>query len=186
MANLTRRPMWDLRRGIDQLFDDFFSGFPGTAQATELETFRPTVELSEGEHEYRVNVELPGLKPEEVEVSVDEGMLKIRGEKKREEHKMRQGVEYSERTYGSFTRSIQLPRTVDASKINAQFENGVLAITIPKTEAAKPRRIPLTHSQPSRQMGAPEAGERPQSGSAQRAVPVAGGGNGGKGEQPRK
>jgi HSP20 family protein len=141
MANLTKRPFWDLRRGIDDLFDDFLSA--GSYQGQSMGDFRPSLELSETESAYEVNVELPGLKPEEVEITVDQGMLTVRGEKRREEKKTQGGVEYTERSYGSFVRSIQLPRSVAADKISANFDSGVLTVSIPKGEQARPRRIPL-------------------------------------------
>jgi HSP20 family protein len=144
MANLSKRPYWDLRRGIDELFDDFLSAgsFP-TGLAQSLGDFRPSLELGETESEYKVTVELPGLKPEEVEITVDQGMLTVRGEKTREEKKTEKGVEYSERAYGSFVRKVQLPRSVSSDKISASFDNGVLSVNIPKGEEARPRRIPL-------------------------------------------
>ncbi|HVJ21132.1 MAG TPA: Hsp20/alpha crystallin family protein [Polyangiaceae bacterium] len=148
MADLTKRPFWDLRRGIDELFDDFMSAgsFPSQSIAQSLGDFRPNLELSETESEYKVMVELPGLKPEEVEITVDQGMLTVRGEKRREEKATRGGVEYTERAYGSFVRTMQLPRTVNADKIQANFESGVLTLTIPKGEEGRPRRIPLGSS----------------------------------------
>ena len=164
MANLTRRPFWDLRRGIDELFDDFLSAgsFPGQGLAQSTGDFRPSLELEETESEYKVMVELPGMKPEEVEITVDQGMLTVRGEKRREERKTQAGVEYTERSYGSFVRTVQLPRSVSADKISATYDNGVLAIALPKGEQSRPRRIPL---------GA-KAGEPPQmTGSTSAAEP---------------
>jgi len=148
MANLSRRPFWDLRRGIDDLFDDFLSAglFPSQSLSQSLGDFRPNLELGETESEYEVSVELPGLKPEAVEITVDQGILTVRGEKRQQERKDRVGVEYSERSYGSFMRTVQLPRSVAADEISANFESGVLTITIPKPEQAKPRRIPLAGS----------------------------------------
>ena len=144
MANLTKRPFWDLRRGIDELFDDFLSAgtLPNLGLTQSMGDFRPNLELSETESDYKVSVELPGLKAEEVEITVDQGMLTIRGEKRREERKTQGGVEYSERAYGNFVRTIQLPRTVAADKIAANFKEGVLTVTIPKGEESRPRRIP--------------------------------------------
>jgi HSP20 family protein len=143
MANLQRRPFWDLRRGIDDLFDDFLS--TGTS-GEGLSDFRPSLELDENETEYHVTMELPGLKPEDVEITVDQGMLTVRGTKNREQKKTKGGVEYSERSYGSFARSIQLPRAVASDRISANFDNGVLSISVPKSEQAQPRRIRLGKS----------------------------------------
>jgi HSP20 family protein len=165
MANLTRRPFWDLRRGIDELFDDFLSSGAGPSQgiSQSLGDFRPSLELEENESEYKVTVELPGLKPEEVELTVDQGMLTVRGEKRREERKTQAGVEYTERSYGSFVRTVQLPRSVAADKIAANYENGVLSITLPKGEESRPRRISVGGgtSEPAKVTGQTQKQEQP-------------------------
>jgi HSP20 family protein len=149
MANLISRPLWDLRRDIDQLFDSLFGGASTSAHGPSPEEFRPKLDVVELDSEYKLCAELPGMRSEDVEVRLEEGMLTIRGEKRREEHKAARGLEYVERSYGSFARSIQLPPGIDLGRIKAKFEQGVLIVTIPKGAGAHARKIPI----------APEAGK---------------------------
>lgn len=131
-------PVFGLRREIDRLFDDMYgnvSGRPG---------WTPAVDVREDEKELTILAELPGLKQDDVEVTCDNGVLTIRGEKS-EERKEGDDRRYHlvERTYGSFTRSFQLPQAVDESKIEGSFENGVLTVRIPKAALPQPKRIQI-------------------------------------------
>ena len=101
--------------------------------------FTPTTDVTENEKAYFVSVDLPGVKKENINVEVHEGILKISGERKSSTE--REG--YSERRYGKFERSLSLPKDVDADKIEAHFENGVLELAIPKKEALKPKSIQI-------------------------------------------
>jgi HSP20 family protein len=83
------------------------------------------------------------MKPDDVSIDVDQNVLTVRGERKREKQETRGGYEYSEASYGSFLRSVQLPPGVDGSKVEARMEHGVLEVAIPKGEEARPRRIPV-------------------------------------------
>jgi HSP20 family protein len=149
MPNITRRtsemPLSSLRREIDQLFDDFFTtplGAPlGVSRA--LAEFNPVVELCESDGEYVMTAELPGMDEKDIEVSIDENVLTIRGEKKREEKKETKGHRYSERSYGTFMRAVQLPPGTEADKIKADFHNGVLEIHVPKSEKSVARTVPI-------------------------------------------
>jgi HSP20 family protein len=158
MANLIRKrssgmePVspWDelttprsLRRELDRLFDDFFStGSSGPLGM--VRQFVPSLDLSETNDAYQMKVELPGLSQEDVQVEIDDNnTLTIRGEKKKETQETRSGYEYSERSFGQFIRTIQMPNAVDPQKIKAIFENGVLQLDIPKMAAAQPRSIPI-------------------------------------------
>lgn len=133
---MTAAPVFGLRREIDRLFDDAFSR-DGMA-------WTPAVDIKENESELRVEVELPGLKPEEVEITAENGVLTVRGEKKTER---KEGDESRfhlvERTYGSFARTFQLPQGVDESKIEAEFEHGLLVVKVPKAALPQPRRIAI-------------------------------------------
>ncbi len=102
------------------------------------------VDVSENENAYTIEASLPGMKPEEVNITVQENVLTISGERKeRLERKEGDQVIYQEHRYGSFSRSFSLPTSVDADKAKAQFENGVLRLTIPKAEAARPKQIKI-------------------------------------------
>jgi HSP20 family protein len=154
-----------LRRQIDQLFDDFLS--PGALPAVGLgsaRTFVPSLELTESGNEYVMNAELPGMTENDIQVEVDDNnCLTIRGEKKSETSESRGGYDYSERSYGQFTRTVQLPSGVDASSIEAKFQNGVLELHVPKTAAANVRSIPIGKGKvETKQMGDASAQQQPE------------------------
>lgn len=147
MANITRRGetgIPDLRREIDRLFEDFFSmRSGGGGEVGGLATFVPRLEVREEDSDWRLRVELPGMRPEEVELSIDNNVLTVRGERRREQSQNQRGYVYSESSYGTFTRSIQLPQGTDPQKVQADFHDGVLDIRVPKAEATRARRIQI-------------------------------------------
>ena len=140
----TSTPIFGLRREIDRHFDDTF--------ARDGNSWTPAVDVKETESDIRVELELPGLKPEDVEITAENGILTVRGEKKTE-RKEGEDSRYHviERTYGSFMRTFQLPQGVDEEQINAQFENGILSLHIPKAALPQPRRIQIKGSQQAQQ-----------------------------------
>jgi HSP20 family protein len=103
--------------------------------------FSPALDLVVEKDNVVVKADLPGLTKEDVTVTLQDNYLTIRGEKKHESEKKEANYFLSERVYGSFTRSIELPLAVDAQKIDARFKDGVLTVTLPKTEEAKPKQI---------------------------------------------
>jgi len=137
-------PLMSLHREVNRLFDDVFRGFGMPALAGfDRSLAWPTLELGETDKEVRVTAELPGLDEKDVEITVEEGVLTLRGEKKSEVEDKDRG--YTERSYGRFERRIGLPRGIERDKANATFKNGVLTVTLPKSEAANEnvRRIPV-------------------------------------------
>ena len=134
-------PFLRLRQDIDQMFSGMLGDWTGGMNLFDrTQTFMPIVDVHETEKEIRVTAELPGLDGKDLEVSLLEGALYIKGEK-REEHEEEKGDVYRcERQYGEFQRMIQLPAEVDADKINASFKNGVLKVTLPKSEDARSNR----------------------------------------------
>ena len=139
-------PMTSLREEIDRLFDDFGSGFwrrpltrrAGLPEAQSLAwRLSPVIEVVESNGEYRIAAELPGLSPADVDIQLNDSMLTIRGEKSEEKREEKADYLLSERRYGAFHRSVPLPAGADAEHIKAELANGVLTITIPKTEAAR-------------------------------------------------
>jgi HSP20 family protein len=133
-------PFEDLRGRIDKMFDDMWSGFepslfrwPGEA----LGAFRPSCDIAENDKEIVFSFELPGMKEDDVEVTLSDDRLTVKGEKKVEKEEEDKGYHLVERSFGSFQRSFALPPAVDAAKTTADFENGVLSITVPKTAEAK-------------------------------------------------
>lgn len=139
----------DLRSQIDRLFDDFYSGnFSLSSFLRDYEgmgDFSPRMDLEESEKEITISAELPGLKPEDVDISLENNTLTISGEKRVE--KEDQGKRYYrvERSYGSFSRRIPLPAEVEEDRIDASLKDGLLKVTLPKSKEAqaKSRRIPI-------------------------------------------
>ena len=124
-------PFVDLQREVNRVFDDVFRGF-GSRSDDETAMAAPRIDIDESDQEIRISAELPGVPMEAVDVSVDADVLTIRGEKRCERKDERACV--SERYYGSFQRAIQLPFEPDPDKIQANFENGVLKIALPKQD----------------------------------------------------
>lgn len=118
-----------------------FENVLGDAAHGAARPFAPAVDIDENEAKYTVTVEIPGGKKEDVQVEVEEGVLTIRGEKRSEREEKKDQRRWIERSYGSFARSFTLPPNADAERIDAAFKDGVLTLSIPKTEAAKPRSI---------------------------------------------
>ncbi|HSR91295.1 MAG TPA: Hsp20/alpha crystallin family protein [Gemmatimonadales bacterium] len=124
---------------LNALLDDAFSGWPGNGVATSA--WLPAVDVFEDKESLKIVAELPGLKPEDVKITMENNTLTLRGEKKQVAEEKSERVHRYERSYGTFERAFSLPNTVDAEKVAASFENGVLTITLPKAEKAKPREI---------------------------------------------
>ena len=120
--------------GIDGLFDEY------------SDTWVIPTEIVETPEELRFALEVPGLRPEDIELTVENGVLTVTGEKKLEqrENETKDNYVLAERRYGRYTRSFRLPTTVDVNRVEAGTENGVLTIRLPRAEAAKPRRIQVT------------------------------------------
>jgi len=124
--------------GIDDLFNSFFNGWdsPFLAQGRW-----PALDIGEDESAFIVKAEIPGCKAEDIDISVQGNTLTISGEKKHEEEKKDKGYYHVERSYGSFRRDLNLATEVDADKIQAVCDNGVLTLTLPKCEKAKPVKV---------------------------------------------
>ncbi len=103
--------------------------------------WNPPVDIYESENDIVLQAELPGLKKDEIDVRVEKNVLTLNGQRERENEVKEDGYYRSERAYGSFSRSFTLPTTVDATKIAATYRDGVLTLTLPKVEQAKPRQI---------------------------------------------
>lgn len=127
---------------MDLLFDEFCGRFP-----LELDggsgTWSPAVDVSEDSDNIYFTVEIPGISKENVKVTMQDDLLTIRGEKKLEVEKKEANFHRVERSYGSFVRSFSVPAGVLADKIKAQYQDGLLKITLPKTEEVKPKEIPI-------------------------------------------
>jgi HSP20 family protein len=138
-------PFYSLQREMNSLFDDFFRGFDltprGFYQRGET-SFMPTVDVKENEREFIIKAELPGVDEKEIEITVTDDAVTFKGEKKEEKGK---NYYYMERSYGSFHRVIPLPVETESDKAEASFKNGVLNITIPKSQTVKAKgtKVPI-------------------------------------------
>lgn len=131
---------WNRLRALTEQIDDIFGVEPGGTRA--IGEWGPPVDLEETENELIFTAELPGMNKDDVDIEIENGVLAIRGEKKEERKEEQKGRRYVyERQYGSFLRSFTLPRSVDQDRIRARFDNGVLTVTLPKTEQARGKRI---------------------------------------------
>ena len=129
------------RREMDRLFDRFWDDDGG-----DLPTIRewaPTLDFSENADAYTVKMDIPGLEPKDVVVTLQDNVLTAKGEKKEESKQKDERFYRVERSYGAFSRSLRLPSAVDGSKVTAVFKNGVLTITVPKSPEARTASIPI-------------------------------------------
>ena len=140
LAQRSADPLSDLRSQINRVFDDFW-GESWLAPSREMAAgFSPRVDVTETDKEVKVSAEIPGVEPKDIDVSVEDGMLTIRGEKKYEREEKEKEQYRMERSYGSFERAIALPAEVDKAKAKAEFKQGVLRLTLPKRPGAPSRR----------------------------------------------
>jgi len=131
----------EMQRRISSLLDFAPTGNGGERELLTAGEWAPSVDISEDANDYVVHAELPGLKKEDIKVSVENGMLTITGERKFEKEEKNKKYHRIERSYGSFTRSFTLPEAVKADKVCADFKDGVLHVHLPKDESAKPKSI---------------------------------------------
>ncbi len=140
MSHIVRwEPMRDffaMREMMDRVFDDLVSQQYGSREASA-----PAVDMYQTEDSVVVKATLPGIKPEDLQISITGDVLTIRGESKQEEEADNATYHLHERRYGSFSRSIPLPSQVVSDRANAEFEHGVLTLTLPKAEEVKPKTI---------------------------------------------
>lgn len=126
-----------LEHEMENMMEKFF----GDGGARGIAQFAPSLNISESDQEYSVTAELPGLKPDEVNVEIREGSLCISGVKQSETEEKGKTYHRMERSHGEFRRVVQLPSAVEEEKVEAKFENGVLTVTLPKCKEAKPKSI---------------------------------------------
>jgi HSP20 family protein len=137
------RDMVSIQDEMNKLFDDFF-GRPLVRTEWTEGVWTPSVDVSEDKDNVIIKAEMPGMKKDDVKISVQDGVITLRGEKKQETEEKDKNYHRIERSYGSFCRSFQLPTTVKTDKIKASYKEGVLSVTLPKTEEVKPKEIPIS------------------------------------------
>ncbi len=131
-----------MRREMDRLWDSFFEG--GIRRTGEqMGEWLPSLDVAETKNDIIVKAEVPGMDPKDIDISLSDGMLMIKGEKKQEREEKEQDYHLVERSYGAFSRSIQLPKGTKQGKISASYKNGVLNIVLPKSEEAKTKEVKI-------------------------------------------
>ncbi len=148
MAITRWNPATDVTRDLDtmqkrmnRLFNDFFSGREGDGDELMAGAWSPAVDVVEHDDSFVIEAELPGMNKDDIKISVTNDVLTIRGEKKIEKEDKKKNYHRTERSYGSFSRTFALPGNVKADKVDAEFKNGILTVTVPKSEEAKPKQI---------------------------------------------
>ena len=135
---LKREPLDALQKEFDSLFERFFDGSELTPFTEK--SFMPEVDIRETRKGIQVTAELPGMDEKDIDVTLHEGTLIMKGEKKNEHEDRKEGYQKIERSYGSFYRAIRLPDGIDEEKIKANYRKGVLKVILPKTEKARERQ----------------------------------------------
>ncbi len=145
MAIVRWRPMRDLyniQNDLDRFVNDFFQNEPERG-VRNGGVWSPAVDISETENALMMTAEIPGMKKEDISISINNNVLVLKGEKKKEKESKDENYHRIERSYGSFTRSFSLPTTVDANKVKASYKDGVLIVELSKKEEAKPKEISI-------------------------------------------
>jgi HSP20 family protein len=143
MAIVRWEPFRDLlasQREFDRLFRDFFTPSPGEGELS-TRTWAPAVDIYETADSIVLKAELPGVDPKDVDVRIEENRLYLKGERRFEKEVKEENYHRVERSYGSFARSFALPNSIAADKVTAEYKDGVLSLTLPKREEAKPKAI---------------------------------------------
>jgi len=136
---------WNSNRNLASLNDEverFFKGF-GLDPMSFDTVWYPSVDVSENQNGYEIKAELPGMKKDDIKITVEENVLMLQGEKKLEHKTDEKNVQLSERFYGKFQRSFRLPKEVKSGGIKASYQDGVLTVELPKAEEAKPKEITI-------------------------------------------
>jgi len=133
----------NLREEINRLFESPFGEY---SRNTDFFGWAPVIDLYEGKDDLIVRAELPGMNKEEIDISLHEGSLIISGERKVGSDDQDAETSRSERFFGRFQRALELPKPVDASKVTATYKDGILTVTLPKTEESKPKQITVKAS----------------------------------------
>jgi HSP20 family protein len=137
----------NFRTEMDRLFDSFFvGGLPAWSERAwpSFAGWEPPVDVEETEKEVFVRAEVPGMKADDIDLSIHDNTLVISGEKKETEERKEGGYVYQERRYGSFRRQVSLPSAVDAETVSAEYKDGVLHVTLQKSQEALPKKIKVT------------------------------------------
>lgn len=145
MATLSRwepvRELASLQDEVERLFRQVFGG---EGAVTSAGAFSPALDIEERDDAFVLHVELPGVSPDEVEVSLEDDVLVISGERRFYDEKSSDNFRRVERRFGRFYRAVRLPERIDADRVTATYKDGVLTVTVPKAPEARPRRVKVT------------------------------------------
>jgi len=141
MNLVLRDPFWKDFNTLSTRLNRYLDTASREDEADFLGAWSPAVDVYDKGNEVVIHAEIPGMKKEDIDVRVENNVLTIRGKKERREEVKEEGYFRTERAYGTFSRSFSLPTTVDVTKIGAEYKDGVLTLTVPKAEEAKPRQI---------------------------------------------
>lgn len=130
-----------LSRAISSIFDEFFNNSPLANLDLPVLNIRPSVDIVEEDDKVLLKADMPGMEKDNIKVVVQDGILTIEGERNESREEKRKGYTRTERFMGTFSRSFNLPAWADESRVSADYTNGVLTVTIPKTEKAMPKQI---------------------------------------------
>jgi len=142
--NRNLNPLWDLRREMDKLFDDAWGLTQNKTDRADFD-WSPTCDVEENDDHYLMTVEMPGIPKDQIKIECVDNQLTISGERSYSTKNKEDGYRYSERRYGKFYRSFALPAGVNADKVEANYEDGVLHLYVPKAESTKPRQIKISN-----------------------------------------
>lgn len=145
MAIIRWRPtrgILGLQDEVNRMFDEFFGRVPAQVE-TEDSIWSPSVDMSEDNNSVIVEAEIPGMSKDDIKVNIQEDTIILKGEKKQEKEEKEANYHRIERSYGAFVRSFTLPAPVQSDKVKATYKNGILKITLPKTEEVKPKEISI-------------------------------------------
>lgn len=140
---------WNANNGLTardpfyRLFDTFFNQDLVPSEEVSNRTWMPPVDIQETEDSYRLTAELPGLTKDDINITLENNVLRLTGERKFQKDVKKEGYHRIERAYGTFARAFTLPAQVNHDKVEASFENGLLTLVVPKAELAKPRKITI-------------------------------------------
>ena len=135
------REMMTMRQAMDRLIENSIS------EGTSTQEWGLPLDVVEDENDYTIKASIPGVKPDDLDITFDKGMLTIRGELKDESESTKGQYHLRERRYGTFTRSISIPTSVKPDEIQANYNDGILTLKMPKAEDVKPKRIPIKSSE---------------------------------------
>ncbi len=140
LSSFARDPVRTFRSELDDVFDRFLARRDSEG-ALSAESYSPSLNLSETDSELQITMDVPGVKPEEVDIEVTGNAVRVRGEHKEEKEEKGRTYHRIERRTGSFFRAVELPCEVNRDKVVADYKDGVLKITLPKSEVTKPHKV---------------------------------------------